>query len=37
MLSKIEAGLENKKYNIRQLYAISKTLDVNICEFFKDS
>ena len=33
-IGKIEAGLENKHYNIEQLYKISKVLEVNICEFF---
>jgi len=30
MLSKIEAGLENKHFNIRQLYLISKVLNVSL-------
>ena len=34
MIGKIEAGLENKHYNVEQLYKISKALDVDICEFF---
>lgn len=34
MISKIEAGLENKHYNIEQLYKIAKALNVNIREFF---
>ncbi|RXK11538.1 transcriptional regulator [Halarcobacter mediterraneus] len=34
MVSKIEAGLENKHYNIEQLYKISKVLDVDIKDFF---
>jgi len=29
-----KAGLEDKRYNVEQLYKISKALDVNICEFF---
>lgn len=33
-IGKIEAGLENKHYNVEQLYKISKVLDVDICEFF---
>lgn len=33
-IGKIEAGLENKHYNVEQLYKISKALDVDICEFF---
>jgi len=33
-IGKIEASLENKHYNIEQLYKISKVLEVNICEFF---
>lgn len=35
MVSKIEAGLENKHYNIEQLYKISKALNVDLAEFFK--
>ena len=34
MLSKIEAGLENKHFNIKQLYSISKILNVSISAFF---
>jgi putative transcriptional regulator len=34
-IGKIEAGLENKHYNIEHLYKISKALDVDICEFLK--
>ena len=34
-IGKIEAGLEDKHYNIEHLYKIAKALDVNICEFFK--
>ncbi len=34
-IGKIEANLENKHYNIEQLYKISKALNVDICEFFK--
>ena len=33
-IGKIEAGLENKHYNVEQLYKISKALEVDICEFF---
>jgi transcriptional regulator with XRE-family HTH domain len=33
-IGKIEANLENKHYNIEQLYKISKALDVPICSFF---
>jgi transcriptional regulator with XRE-family HTH domain len=33
-IGKIEAGLENKHYNIENLYKISRILDVDICEFF---
>lgn len=36
MISKIEAGLENKHYNIKQLYLISKVLDVPIYKLFDD-
>ena len=35
MLSKIEAKLENKHFNIRQLYLISKTLNIPISKFFE--
>ncbi|MGB6328394.1 MAG: helix-turn-helix transcriptional regulator [Halarcobacter sp.] len=35
MLSKIEAGLENKHFNIRQLYLISKVLDIPLSKFFE--
>ncbi len=34
-LGKIEAGLENKHYNLEHLYKISKILNVDICEFLK--
>ncbi len=34
-IGKIEAGLENKHYNIETLYKISKVLNINICEFFR--
>jgi len=33
-IGKIEAGLEDKHYNIEHIYKIAKALDVNICEFF---
>ncbi len=36
IISKIEADLENKHYNIEHLYKIAKALDVNICEFFEN-
>jgi len=36
-IGKIEAGLEDKHYNVEQLYKIAKALNVNICEFFKKS
>ncbi|MEA3228563.1 MAG: helix-turn-helix transcriptional regulator [Campylobacterota bacterium] len=35
-IGKIEAGLENKHYNVEQLYKISIALQVNICDFFAD-
>jgi len=35
-IGKIEAGLENKHYNIEQLYKIAKVLNVDICDFFQD-
>ncbi len=34
-IAKIEAGLENKHYNIEHLYKIATILEVDICEFFK--
>lgn len=34
MISKIEAGLENKRYSIKQLYLISKVLDVPFDKLF---
>ena len=34
-IGKIEAGLEDKHYNIEHLYKIAKALDVEVCEFFK--
>ena len=33
-IGKIEAGLENKHYNIEQLYKIAKAMNVDIKEFF---
>jgi transcriptional regulator with XRE-family HTH domain len=33
-IGKIEAGLEDKHYNIEHLYKIAKALDVDICKFF---
>jgi putative transcriptional regulator len=32
-IGKIEAGLENKHYNIEQLYKIAKVLEVNVKDF----
>ncbi len=34
-IGKIEASIDNKHYNLEQLYKISKALDVDICQFFK--
>ena len=34
-IGKIEAGLEDKHYNIEHLYKIAKALDVEICVFFE--
>jgi len=34
-IGKIEAGLENKHYNIEHLYKIAKALDIDICEFLQ--
>ncbi len=34
-IGKIEAGLEEKHYNIEHLYKIAKALDVEVCAFFK--
>ncbi|UCN01580.1 helix-turn-helix transcriptional regulator [Sulfurimonas sp. SWIR-19] len=31
-IAKIEAGLENKHYNIEQLYKIAKILDIKITD-----
>ena len=36
-IGKIEAGLEDKHYNVEQLYKIAKALDVQICDFFTSS
>ncbi len=33
-IGKIEAGLENKHYNLEQLYKISKVLQIDIKELF---
>jgi len=35
--TKIEAGIENKHYNLEHLYKIAKALDVEIGELIKDS
>ncbi|TQV63349.1 MAG: helix-turn-helix transcriptional regulator [Sulfurovum sp.] len=34
-IGKIEAGLENKHYNLEQLYKISKVLDIDIAKIIK--
>lgn len=34
-LGKIEAGLEDKHYNLEHLYKIAKVLEVDICELLK--
>ena len=31
-IAKIEAGIENKHYNLEHLYKISKALDIDMCE-----
>ena len=36
MISKIEANLENKHYNIRHLYLISKVLDIPFFKLFEN-
>ena len=36
MISKIEANLENKHYNIKQLYLISKVLNVPFSKLFDE-
>jgi transcriptional regulator with XRE-family HTH domain len=36
MISQIEANLENKHYNIKQLYLISKVLDIPLSKLFDD-
>ncbi len=33
-IGKIEANLDNKHYNLEQLYKISRALNVHICAFF---
>ena len=35
-IGKIEAGLENKHYNIEQLYKIAKVLEVEVCRIFEE-
>ena len=35
IISQTEAGIHNKRFNIKQLYKIAKVLEVDICEFFK--
>jgi len=34
-IAKIEAGLENKHYNLEHLYKISKALEEDICVFLE--
>ncbi len=34
-IAKAESLIENKHFNIEQLYKISKILHVDICDFFK--
>ncbi|RLA77911.1 MAG: XRE family transcriptional regulator [Epsilonproteobacteria bacterium] len=34
-IGKIEADIDNKHYNLEQLYKISRALNIDICEFFK--
>ncbi|MDD2699324.1 MAG: helix-turn-helix transcriptional regulator [Arcobacteraceae bacterium] len=36
-IGKIEANLDNKHYNLEQLYKISRALNVDVCEFFRDN
>jgi len=36
-IAKIEAGIENKHYNLEHLYKIAKALDVEIGALIKDS
>ena len=36
MISKIQANLENKHYNIKQLYLISKVLNVPFSKLFDE-
>ncbi|MDD2640186.1 MAG: helix-turn-helix transcriptional regulator [Arcobacteraceae bacterium] len=36
MIGKIEAGLENKHYNIKQLYLIAQILNVPMKSFFEN-
>lgn len=34
-IAKIEAGIENKHYNLEHLYKISRVLNIDMCEFLK--
>lgn len=36
-IGKIEANLDNKHYNLEQLYKISRALNVDVCEFFRNN
>lgn len=36
-LGKAEIGLENKHFNIEQLYKIGQVLELDISEFFKNA
>ncbi len=35
-IAKIEAGIENKHYNLEHIYKISKALDVNLTELIEE-
>ena len=34
-IAKIEAGIENKHYNLEHLYKISKALEIDICKLMR--
>ena len=36
LIGKIEAGRENQKYNLKQIYKIAKFMEVDVCEFFNE-
>jgi len=36
-IGKIAAGLDNKHYNVEQLYKISKALEIDMCEIIGEA